>query len=285
MKLVKYGLDGAPSRVGILRDNAITSLDLKNAGLETLTDILESPCPRQAASKCLNPSSETIPLARTVIRSPVEGQEVWAAGVTYKRSQSARMEESKSSASCYDRVYRSERPELFFKATPNRVADPGAPIRIRSDSSWNVPEPELALVLNSRMELVGLTIGNDMSSRDIEGENPLYLPQAKVYDQCCSLGPSILLVSLDDVPATLEITMHVARDGQRIYEEKTNTSEMARSLPELIDWLARDDMFPHGVFLMTGTGIVPDNRFSLEPGDQVDITIEKVGTLSNTVKK
>ena len=270
MKLVKYGLDGAPSRVGILRDNTITSLDLKNAGLETLTDILESPCPRQTAGKCLNPSSETVPLARTVIRSPVEGQEVWAAGVTYKRSQSARMEESEISASCYDRVYRSERPELFFKATPNRVADPGAPIRIRSDSSWNVPEPELALVLNSRMELVGLTIGNDMSSRDIEGENPLYLPQAKVYDQCCSLGPSILLVSLDDVPATLEITMRVARDGQRIYEEKTNISEMARSLPELIDWLAR---------------IVPDNQFSLEPGDQVDITIEKVGTLSNTVKK
>jgi 2-dehydro-3-deoxy-D-arabinonate dehydratase len=193
------------------------------------------------------------------------------------------MEESESAATLYDRVYEASRPELFFKATPHRVAGPGQPLRIRRDSQWNVPEPELALVLNSRLELVGYTIGNDMSSRDIEGENPLYLPQAKVYDACCGLGPWISL--RDDMPPVAEIGIQLAvRRGRQIaFEGKTSIAQMARSFDELIGWLGRDNSFPGGVVLLTGTGIVPDSDFTLHPGDVVEIAIDGIGTLSNPV--
>ena len=217
------------------------------------------------------------------LEAPLDAQEVWAAGVTYKRSKTARMEESAAAASCYDRVYASDRPELFFKATPNRVAGPGQPVRIRVDASWNVPEPELALVINSRKELVGFTIGNDMSSRDIEGENPLYLAQAKVYDQSCGLGPWITLCSAMPPRSEIGIQLQVFRNTEQVFHGRTQIEEMARTFEDLIGWLGRDNSFPSGAILLTGTGIVPANDFTLLPGDQIDISIDGIGTLSAPV--
>jgi 2-dehydro-3-deoxy-D-arabinonate dehydratase len=195
------------------------------------------------------------------------------------------MEESKEAADCYDRVYNSPRPELFFKATPHRVSGHGQQLRIRTDATWSVPEPELALVLNSHMQLVGFTIGNDMSSRDIEGENPLYLPQAKLYNECCGLGPWITLEGTGDMPphSTIGIELSVIRSGSEVFGGKTNIGQMARTFDDLINWLERENTFPGGAFLLTGTGIVPDNDFTLEAGDVVSIEIEGIGTLTNPV--
>jgi 2-dehydro-3-deoxy-D-arabinonate dehydratase len=193
------------------------------------------------------------------------------------------MEESETSASCYDRVYASPRPELFMKATPHRVAGSGQPLRIRQDSAWNVPEPELTLVLSSRLKLVGFTIGNDMSSRDIEGDNPLYLPQAKVYNNCCGLGPCITLLVGIPQPRQMGIELVIRRRGEIAFTGQTSVAQMARTFEDLIDWLGRDNSFPAGVFLLTGTGVVPDSEFTLEPGDVVDITIDGIGTLSNPI--
>ncbi len=231
----------------------------------------------------IDSGSPAVALADVTLLPPIDRQEVWAAGVTYKRSKTARMEESTSAASLYDRVYEAPRPELFFKANPHRVAGPGEPLRIRRDSKWNVPEPELALVLNSRLELVGFTVGNDMSSRDIEGENPLYLPQAKIYDACCGLGPWITLTG--DMPPTAEIGIRLAvrRQGGTAFEGATSISQMARSFDELIGWLGRECTFPDGAILLTGTGIVPPNDFTLQPGDIVAIAIDGIGELSNPI--
>jgi 2-dehydro-3-deoxy-D-arabinonate dehydratase len=215
--------------------------------------------------------------------APIDAQEVWAAGVTYRRSQVARMEESQGAAAFYDRVYAADRPELFFKATPHRVAGPGEPVRIRQDARWNVPEPELALVLNSRLQLVGYTIGNDMSSRDIEGENPLYLPQAKLYSACCGLGPWITLASAMPPAESIEIHLEVERQGAPAFRGATSVAQMARTFGELIGWLARDNEFPHGAVLLTGTGVVPADDFTLLAGDIVRITISGIGTLENRV--
>ena len=203
--------------------------------------------------------------------------------MTYKRSQTARMEESEAAADCYDRVYRSPRPELFMKATPHRVSGHWQPLRIRHDANWNVPEPEAALVVNSRMRLVGFTIGNDMSSRDIEGDNPLYLPQAKVYDQCAGLGPWITLRHAMPEPHRIGIALTIVRDGEEVFTGATDCGQMARSFDDLIAWLARDNSFPGGVFLMTGTGVVPDSDFTLHAGDLVHIDIDGIGRLSNPV--
>jgi 2-dehydro-3-deoxy-D-arabinonate dehydratase len=215
---------------------------------------------------------------------PIVSQEVWAAGVTYFRSRSARIEESKDAGggSFYDRVYSATRPELFFKATGRRVVGPGAPVRVRSDAKWSVPEPELTLVLNPSGAIVGYTIGNDMSSRDIEGENPLYLPQAKVYDGSCALGPSILLAD-QPLPKTTSISLQIERAGQIAFSGSTTLAELKRTPEELGSWLFRDNSFPDGVLLMTGTGIVPDDTFTLVPGDRVRIQIEGLGTLENPV--
>src|SRR6266851_381076 len=209
------------------------------------------------------------------ILAPIGSQEVWAAGVTYYRSRDARMEEAQESGggSFYDRVYVAERPELFFKATPHRVAGPGQAVRIRKDSGWNVPEPELTLAINARGAVVGYTIGNDMSSRDIEGENPLYLPQAKVYDGSCALGPGILVTD-DPLPTTTQIRLRITRDGTSCFEGFTSLSELKRQPRELVDYLFRASSFPAGCFLMTGTGIVPPTPFSLQPGDEIAITID-----------
>jgi 2-dehydro-3-deoxy-D-arabinonate dehydratase len=227
--------------------------------------------------------SHSFPLEEVTLLAPLDEQEVWAAGVTYRRSRTARMEESVGAARFYDLVYEAPRPELFFKATPHRVAGPGMPVRIRRDSNWNVPEPELALVLDSQLRLVGFTIGNDMSSRDIEGENPLYLPQAKVYDGCCALGPCItLLIGMPD-PENIGISLLIRRRNSAAFAGKTSVAQLARTFDDLVGYLGRDNSFPRGVILLTGTGIVPEDDFTLEPGDVVEITIDGIGTLVNPV--
>lgn len=218
------------------------------------------------------------------ILAPVASQEVWAAGVTYYRSRNARMEESKvaGGGDFYDRVYAAQRPELFFKATGRRVVGPGGKVRIRSDSGWSVPEPELTLLVNPAGRIIGYTIGNDMSSRDIEGENPLYLPQAKVYDGSCALGPCVLLA---DKPLSTEtaIRIEIVRTEETVFTGSTCISELKRNPEELVQYLFRDNSFPHGVYLMTGTGIVPNEDFTLSSGDVIRITIDGIGTLENAV--
>jgi 2-dehydro-3-deoxy-D-arabinonate dehydratase len=220
----------------------------------------------------------------TEILAPIGSQEVWAAGVTYFRSRSARMEESKDAGggTFYDRVYSAVRPELFFKATARRVINPGANVRIRTDANWSVPEPELTLLINPHGEIIGYTIGNDMSSRDIEGENPLYLPQAKVYDGSCALGPCVLL-SKEPLPKTTAIQIQILRDERSAFEGNTTLAELKRDPKELATWLYRDNSFPDGAYLMTGTGIVPGDEFALAHGDLIRISIDGIGTLENRV--
>jgi 2-dehydro-3-deoxy-D-arabinonate dehydratase len=217
--------------------------------------------------------------------APIGAQEVWAAGVTYLRSRAARMAESHDTGGgdFYDRVYEAARPELFFKAAGWRVRGHGEAVRIRDDASWSVPEPELALYVNARGEIVGYTIGNDMSARDLEGENPLYLPQAKIYDGSCALGPAVL-VRDTPLPPDTSIELAINRSGKVVYAGSTNLSQMRRSPAELVDWLYRATSFPRGCVLLTGTGIVPPDDFTLQPGDEIRIAIEPVGTLVNPVQ-
>jgi 2-dehydro-3-deoxy-D-arabinonate dehydratase len=214
--------------------------------------------------------------------APIGTQEVWAAGVTYYRSRTARMEESKDAGggSFYDRVYAAERPEIFFKATPQRVANPGQPMHLRSDSKWMVPEPELTLVINPRGEIIGYTIGNDLSCRDIEGENPLYLPQAKCFKLCAAIGPCLYITQEPLNPDT-KISVTITRAGAVVFSGETPISQLKRGVQELAGFLYRDNTFPTGALLMTGTGIVPGDEFTLQSGDEVAITIEGIGTLSN----
>lgn len=216
--------------------------------------------------------------------APIVGQEVWAAGVTYYRSRGARMEESKDAGggNFYDRVYSAERPELFFKSTASRTVGAGGKVRIRGDAHWSVPEPELALVVSPAGRIVGYTIGNDMSSRDIEGENPLYLPQAKVYNGSCALGPG-LLVSASPLDHSTEIRLEILRNDHVEFAGSVELTELKRDPKLLVEYLLRDNSFPLGVFLMTGTGIVPPNSFTLASGDCIRITIEPIGTLENEV--
>jgi 2-dehydro-3-deoxy-D-arabinonate dehydratase len=220
----------------------------------------------------------------TALLAPIGSQEVWAAGVTYLRSRVARVAESKQAGgdTFYDLVYGAPRPELFFKATPHRVVGPGSAVRIRGDSTWNVPEPEFTLVISATGNVVGATIGNDMSSRSIEGENPLYLPQAKVYASCAALGPSVVLTD-EPFPSDTEIAMSIVRDGETIFTGSSALDRIKRSFDELVEHLFRDNEFPAGSFLMTGTGIVPDDGFTLASGDVVTITIDGLGTLVNPV--
>jgi len=232
-------------------------------------------------------SARTLPnksLADFRLQPPIGTQEVWAAGVTYFRSRNARMEEAKSAGGgdFYDRVYNAERPELFFKSTPHRVVGSGGKVAIRSDAKWSVPEPELAVLVSPSGNVLGYSIGNDMSSRDIEGENPLYLPQAKVYDRSCSLGPGIL-VTPTPLPPSTEIRLEIHRGEQQVFAGATQLSSMKRDVKSLIDYLYRDNSFPNGCFLLTGTGIVPPDSFTLLHGDEIRITIDPIGTLVNFV--
>lgn len=231
------------------------------------------------------PGGRTVALADAKLLSPIDQQEVWAAGVTYKRSQVARMQESEAGASHYDKVYTAPRPEIFFKATPARVSGPGEPLRVRADSRWSVPEPELALVVSPAKRIVGITIGNDMSARDIEGENPLYLPQAKVYNQCCGLGPCVWIPEGPIDRAALTIELKIRRGGQVVFTGETHGDQMKRSFEELVDWLTRENDVPTGAILLTGTGIVPPDQFTLENGDEVSISVANIGELVNPIVK
>jgi len=215
--------------------------------------------------------------------APIDGQtEVWAAGVTYRRSEEARVEES-GTPDIYTKVYSAERPELFFKATPRRVAGPEEPVVVRADSTWDVPEPELALVVNAYAEIVGYTIGNDVSSRSIEGDNPLYLPQAKVYSRSCALGPGITPAWQIDDPYALRMRMRILRGGQEHWSGEASTADLKRRLEDLVEHLFREDDFPDGVILSTGTALVPDSPFTLQAGDVVEIEIDQLGLLRNPV--
>lgn len=283
MKLAKFLTPAGKVSLGVVEGDVVRPLSLDGGQYQTLTEILESNDPAETVRFLIDPSAATFAVADTTFLPPIDHQEVWAAGVTYKRSRSARMEESVSSATVYDLVYSADRPEIFFKSSAVKVVGDDKPVRIRKDSTWNVPEPELALVVDRRGQIVGYTIGNDMSSRDIEGENPLYLPQAKVYDESCSLGPWITLAGgMPSLERTI-ISIDIKRGGKSVFAGKTSAAELNRSLTSLVEWLYRENTFPHGAVLLTGTGVVPDKDFTLLPGDVVAITIEGIGTLTNTV--
>jgi 2-dehydro-3-deoxy-D-arabinonate dehydratase len=224
-------------------------------------------------------------LLRADLQAPIENQEVWASGVTYYRSRSARIEESKDAGGgdFYDRVYSAERPELFFKAVAHKVAGPNSHVKIRRDATWSVPEPELTLLINPRAQIIGYTVGNDMSSRDIEGTNPLYLPQAKVYDRSCALGPGIL-IRKEPMPSSTQIHLEILRSAQTEFSATTTLAELKRDPKALVEYLFRDHSFPFGCFLLTGTGIVPPDSFTLRTGDEIHISIAGIGTLKNTVE-
>ncbi len=271
-------------RLGFVRDGAIYDISERWATLAEFLRWSNGHVEGLTASltKLLAGAAPVARLDSSTLLRPTDDQEVWAAGVTYERSKVAREEESAGSG-IYDRVYTAARPEIFFKATPSRTVGPGEPVAIRSDSRWNVPEPELALVVNPAMELVGFSIGNDMSSRDIEGENPLYLPQAKMYGRCCALGPLIALHDSVADPRDLAIRLLISRGGAEVFSGETSTRRIVRSYAELIGYLGRDNLFPDGVVLLTGTGIVPPDDFTLEAGDQVAIAIAGIGELQNPV--
>jgi 2-dehydro-3-deoxy-D-arabinonate dehydratase len=250
----------------------------------TWDDILNAPSPFDDVRRQVESGAAVDGTVLLTLRAPIGTQEVWAAGVTYYRSRDARMDEAREAggSSFYDRVYDAARPELFFKSTAARVVSPGATIRVRRDSQWSVPEPELVLVVNAEGAIVGYTVGNDVSARDIEGENPLYLPQAKVYDGSCVVGPAVWLTP-DPPPATTPIQIEITRGGATIFAADTTVGMIKRTFDDLVGYLRRELSFPTGCYLFTGTGIIPPDEFSLAAGDEVRITIEPIGTLTNVV--
>jgi 2-dehydro-3-deoxy-D-arabinonate dehydratase len=270
------------SSIGLMVDDA-TVIDLRQAGWPDFPSLLEREDLPELLRALSGKQSARLRLDDLQLLAPVDRQEVWAAGVTYQRSKAARMEESEFSASAYDRVYGAERPELFFKSVPEKVVGPGEPVGIRTDARWSVPEPELALVFNSRGRLTGYTIGNDMSSRDIEGENLLYLPQAKVYSRSCALGPWIVIGPSEDEARGWSIRLEIQRDGRAVFAGETSVGQIKRSFAELAGYLFRSQSFPGGAVLLTGTGVVPPDSFSLQPGDLVRIDISGIGALRNPV--
>jgi 2-dehydro-3-deoxy-D-arabinonate dehydratase len=283
MKLCRFTHGTGAARLGLLSADAATVLDLTPAGFTQLHSLLESADATARLQEAARGNLPRLALADIKLLAPVERQEVWAAGVTYLRSKAARMEESAFSATAYDRVYAADRPEIFFKALAEKVAAPGETVGIRRDARWSVPEPELALVLNSRGEFVGCTIGNDMSSRDIEGENLLYLPQAKTYDRSCALGPWIVLGATEAAAREWEVRLEILRAGRPVFAGATSIGQIKRSFAELAGYLFRSQTFAQGAVLLTGTGIVPPDDFTLQAGDVVGIEISGIGTLRNTV--
>ena len=282
MKLCRFKDGDSEVRIGLVADDT-TVIDLTPVGITRLQPVLDSDDPVAQFEQAVRRSLPRVALSAVRLCPPVERQEVWAAGVTYLRSKTARMAESDFSATAYDRVYAAERPELFFKCLPEKVVASGEPVGIRRDARWNVPEPELALVLNSRGQLVGCTIGNDMSSRDIEGENLLYLPQAKIYERSCALGPWITLGAAEAAVRAWTITLEIRRGGQRVFAGETSPGQIKRTFADLAGYLFRCQVFPHGAVLLTGTGIVPPDSFTLQEGDVVEIGITGIGVLRNTV--
>ncbi|HLX72597.1 MAG TPA: fumarylacetoacetate hydrolase family protein [Verrucomicrobiae bacterium] len=282
MKLCRFKKQNDAARIGLTVDDS-TLLDLTAAGLAEMKSLLEADNPLAEAQQIAKRNPPRVKLSEVSLLAPVERHEVWAAGVTYLRSKTARMEESEFSANAYDRVYAAERPEIFFKSLPEKVVATGEAVGIRRDAKWNVPEPELALVLNSRGRVVGYTIGNDMSSRDIEGENLLYLPQAKTYHRSCALGPWIVLGATEAEARLWGIKIEIRRDGKAVFGGETSVGQIKRRFEELAEFLFRCQVFPQGAVLLTGTGIVPPDQFTLREGDVVRIEISGIGALENGV--
>lgn len=293
LKLVRYQIQGEGPTWGLCEKQRVTPLASdRGSGGGFLASLLQLPDPVSLLRSSGRPQGEGFAfetltangIGRAMrLLAPIDLQEVWAAGVTYLRSKEARMEESEGAARFYDAVYEASRPELFLKATPHRVAGPADDVRIRTDSRWNVPEPELGLLISPALRIVGYTLGNDMSSRDIEGENPLYLPQAKVYSQSCALGPVVLLEEDRREHREFILEMRILRGGREVFGGKVSTGQMKRSFRELVDWLGRDNSFPHGTYLLTGTGLVPPDELSLQEGDEIRIECDEIGLLSNQV--
>jgi len=279
VQIIRYKSSGGVA-LGMARNSQLIGYFQPNSELHDLLRLRADELRMQIENSFQHGAANNLP---TLILAPIDGEtEVWAAGVTYKQSEQARMEES-GTPDIYANVYAAKRPELFFKATPRRVAGPDAPIVVRTDSTWDVPEPELVLVVNAHTEIIGYTIGNDVSSRSIEGENPLYLPQAKVYAGCCGLGPGITPAWEVSDPYNLTIHLAIERNGQVYWEGETSTRELKRRFDELVTYLFLENDFPDGVFLYTGTALVPERQFTLEPGDVVQIDVDQLGTLRNPV--
>jgi len=287
MRYYQLRENGTP-RLAVQTDDAVYDLTAAKPQVRTFEDLLS------AASITDRPIDDITDglldeasvrtddtLDESAIAAPVSSGEVWAAGVTYRISEEARKAES-SMSEMYMDVYENDRPEVFFKATPSRTVGPAESVGIRADSEWDVPEPELGVVL-SHGEIVGYTIGNDMSSRSLEGQNPLYLPQAKVYDRCCALGPCVRSATVVDDPRDLEMWMTISRDGELLYDDSTSTSKLVRSVEELVDCYLAHNAVPDVAVLLTGTSLVPDEEFTLEVGDEIEIGIEGIGTLANDV--
>jgi len=281
MNICRFKNKNDEIRIGLAADEGL--LDLTPAGITSLTALLESDDPVAQLQQAVKRGLPKLALTDVSIGAPVERQEVWAAGVTYLRSKTARMEESDFSATAYDRVYEAARPEIFFKSLAEKVVGPNEPVGIRKDATWNVPEPELALVFNSKGRIVGQTIGNDMSSRDIEGENLLYLPQAKTYHKSCALGPWIRLGASEAEAREWKIRIDIARQGKSVFAGDTSVAQLKRSFKELGEFLFRCQVYPQGVVLLTGTGLVPPDGFTLQEKDVVEIEISNLGVLRNPV--
>jgi 2-dehydro-3-deoxy-D-arabinonate dehydratase len=283
MKLCRFTPpSGGDIHIGLVTTEPAV-VDLMPAGVHHMRSLFERPDIADEVARLTRAGLPEHPLDRVRLLTPVESQEVWAAGVTYLRSKEARMEESEFSASAYDRVYDAMRPEIFFKALPDKVVAPGDAVGIRRDARWNVPEPELALVINSSARIVGFTIGNDMSSRDIEGENLLYLPQAKIYTRSCAVGPWIVVGTGEDEARQWTIQLEIERRGSMVFAGETRAGQIKRTFAELVEYLFRSQQFPNGVVLLTGAGVVPPDSFTLDAGDAVRITISGIGTLENPV--
>src|ERR1017187_10393035 len=282
MKICRFKTKTDAIRVGLVADDS-TLLDLTPAGITELSPLLEGENPVAQLNQLARQNLPRVALAEVQLLAPMERQEVWAAGVTYLRSKTARMEESDFSATAYDKVYAAERPEIFFKSLPEKVVGTGEPVGIRRDAKWNVPEPELALVMNSKGKIVGHTIGNDMSSRDIEGENLLYLPQAKTYHRSCALGPWITLGTPEVAAREWKIKIEIRRNGRPVFGGETSVGQIKRGFEELAGFLYRCQVFPHGAILLTGTGIVPPDTFTLQERDGINIEITGIGLLNNAV--
>lgn len=282
MNLCRFKDEQDQARIGLVVNDS-TLLDLTPAGVRQMQPLLENDDPVAQLNEMALQGLPRLGLAQVRLCAPLERQEVWAAGVTYLRSKTARMGESEFGATAYDRVYAAERPELFFKSLAEKVVAAGEPVGIRRDARWSVPEPELALVLNSRGTIVGYTIGNDMSARDIEGESLLYLPQAKVYERSCALGPSIRLGVSESAARAWTIGLSIRRQGQVVFTGQTSVGQIKRGFDELAGFLFRSQSFPNGAVLLTGTGIVPPDAFTLQAQDLVEIEVSGIGRLCNPV--
>lgn len=282
MKFCRFKKQNGATRIGLIAEDS-TLFDLTDVGVSEMFPVLEADNPVSELQELTKKNLPQLALSEVKLLAPVERQEVWAAGVTYLRSKTARMEESDFSATAYDKVYAAERPEIFFKSLPEKVVATGEPVGIRRDARWNVPEPELALVLNSRGKIVGHTIGNDMSSRDIEGENLLYLPQAKTYHRSCALGPWITLGTAEPAAREWKIKIEIRRNGQPVFSGETSVGQIKRGFEELAGFLFRCQVFPHGAILLTGTGVIPPDNFTLQEQDIIDIEISGIGLLQNSV--